>query len=204
MHMPRFAMPLLIVLAAPLAAFAPEPDPIPRRWQLSVEAGPLRIASVDVEGTGPRAYYFLTYKVTNTTDQDLLFTPQFELGTNEGEILRSGRGVPGAVTRDVLARLDSPYIQDQTSVVGILTQGEANAKEGVVIWPVTNHHVNEVSIYGAGFSGETRAVEFTNAEGQADKAILRKTLLLRYQTPGELRDQGSRPLEMVEKLWIMR
>lgn len=191
-------------LGASLVALAPEPDPIPRRWQLAVDVGPLRTASVDLPGVGTRSYYFLTYKVTNTTDQDLLFTPSFELGTDEGVLLRSGRDVPGAVTADVLNRLQSPFIQDQTSVVGILAQGEANAKEGVVIWPITDHHVNEVTIYAAGFSGEVRAVEFTDAKGQPAKAVLRKTLMLRYQTPGEVRDMGARSLELVEKQWIMR
>lgn len=201
----RFTMTMSVAaLGVSLVALAPEPDPIPRRWQLAVEVGPLRTASVEVKGAGTRSYYFLTYKVTNATDQDLLFTPSFELGTDEGEVLRSGRDVPSAVTADILGRLQNQFMQDQTNIVGILPQGEANAKEGVVIWPITDHHVNEVSIYAAGFSGEIRSVEFTDAKGQKAKAVLRKTLMLRYQTPGEVRDMGSRPLELVEKQWIMR
>lgn len=201
----RLAMSAAVVtLGASLAAMAPEPDPIPRRWQLAVEAGALRVASVEVQGEGTKAFYFMTYKVTNTTDQDLLFTPSFELGTDEGEVLRSGRNVPTQVTKDIMDRLDSPFIQDQTSIVGVLPQGEANAKEGVVIWPVNDLHVNEVTIYGAGFSGETRAVEYKNAKGETEKALLRKTLMLRYQTPGEIRDMAGRSLELTEKQWIMR
>ncbi|CAG0970151.1 hypothetical protein PHYC_01200 [Phycisphaerales bacterium] len=201
----RYATTAIVVtLGASLAAMAPEPDPIPRRWQLAVETGPLRVASIQIPGEITRAYYFLTYKVTNTTDQDLLFTPSFELGTDEGEVLRSGRGVPTQVTRDILERLNSPFIQDQTSIVGVLPQGEANAKEGVVIWPINDLHVNEVTIYGAGFSGETRAVEYKNAKGENEKALLRKTLMLRYQTPGEIRDMAGRSIELADKQWIMR
>ncbi len=201
----RFTMTMSVAaLGVSLVALAPEPDPIPRRWQLAVEVGPLRTASYDVKDVGTRSYYFLTYKVTNTTDQDLLFTPSFELGTDEGELARSGRDVPSAVTADIVSRLQNQFLQDQTNIVGILPQGEANAKEGVVIWPITDHHVNEVTVYAAGFSGEVRAVEFTDAKGKPAKAILRKTLMLRYQTPGEIRDMGSRPLELSEKQWIMR
>ncbi|MDX2131929.1 MAG: hypothetical protein SFY69_07755 [Planctomycetota bacterium] len=199
-----FVLAVTSLAGSSLVALAPEPDPIPRRWQLSVDVGPLRVASVSVEGVGVRPYYFLTYKVTNATDQDLLFTPMFELGTDEGELLRSGRDVPEAVTRDILQRLANPFIQDQTSIVGVLPQGEANAKEGVVIWPVTDAHVGEVVVYAAGFSGETRAVEFAGADGRPQKVLLRKTLMLRYPTHGELRDQGSRPIEVDEKRWIMR
>jgi hypothetical protein len=194
----------LVCSAVAVTGLAPEPDPVPKRWQLALEAGPLRVASVQVPGQGVRSYYFLTYKVTNTTEQDVLFTPIFELGTDNGEILRSGRDVPSVVTADILARLNNPLIQDQIGIVGLLAQGEANAKEGVVIWPVTDHHVTEISIYAAGFSGETRTVEITNARGEKDKIILRKTLMLRYQPPGEIRDWGSRPIELVEKQWIMR
>lgn len=194
----------LSLSGAAMVAMAPEPDPIPRRWQLSVEVGPLRVASMEVPGEGTRAFYFLTYKVTNATDQDLLFTPMFEMGTDEGELIRSGRGVPAEVTRDILARLNNPFIQDQISIVGVLPQGEANAKEGVVIWPVSDTRVGEVVIYASGFSGETRPVEFTGADGEPRKVLLRKTLMLRYPTHGELRDMGSRPIEVGERRWIMR
>src|SRR5258707_477367 len=67
---------------------APEPDPIPRRWQLSIEPGPLRIATVEVPNEGPKAFFYMTYKVTNTSGGDLLFAPSFDLATNNGDVLR--------------------------------------------------------------------------------------------------------------------
>ena len=33
---------------------------------------------------------------------------------------------------------------------------------------------------------------------------VRKTLQLRYQPPGEIRDQGSKPFEVIEQRWVMR
>ncbi len=197
------ALSALVASATVMVAFAPEPDPIPRRWQFAVESGPLRVASVEQDGKSV-AYYFLTYKVTNITNQDLLFTPIFELGTDEGELIRSGRDVPASVTKEIIGRIESVFVEDQINIVGPLLQGEANAREGVVIWPVNDLHVNEISIYASGFSGETKSVEFKNAKGVSEKAVLRKTLMLRYQTPGELMEQGDRPIELVEKQWIMR
>lgn len=187
-----------------MVALAPEPDPVPRRWQLSIEPGPLRLASVEIPNEGTRAYYFMTYKVTNTTDQDLLFAPAFELANDDGEVLRSGREVPAEVTKDVLGRLESPFIQDQITIVGTLLQGEANAKEGVVIWPVTNTHPREITVYAAGFSGETRGYETKNADGTVNRILLRKTLMMSFTSPGELKAHGTEPIGMSDKRWVMR
>src|ERR1041384_7762631 len=79
-------------LSSPRPAYgAPEPSPVPKRWELDIQPGPLRTAVVNTE-SGPRSYFFLTYKVTNNGTADLLFAPAFELATDEtGEPLRSGR-----------------------------------------------------------------------------------------------------------------
>lgn len=191
------------VMAGLAPAMAPEPDPIPRRWQLAVEPGPLRIATVQTQA-GPQSFYFLTYKVTNTSDQDLLFAPSFDLVTGEGEPRRSGRDVSAEVTREILGRLESPFMQDQISIVGTLLQGEANAKEGVVIWPVNDTRVSEILIFAAGFSGETRGIEIKNAEGKLERVLLRKSLMMRFEAPGELREMAGKELPRVESRWVLR
>jgi len=191
------------VMAGMAPAMAPEPDPIPRRWQLAFEPGPLRIATVKT-AAGSQSYYFMTYKVTNTSDQDLLFAPSFDLVTRVGEARRSGRDVSAEVTRELLGRLESPFIQDQISIVGTLLQGEANAKEGVVIWPVNDTRVGEIMIFAAGFSGETRGIEVRNAEGKLERVLLRKSLMMRYEAPGELRNMAGKELPRVESLWVLR
>jgi len=191
--------------AAPLVALAPEPDPIPRRWQLDVEPGSLRVAVVDVADVGPRTYFFMTYKVTNASGGDLLLAPAMELATDEGEVLRAGRDVPAAVTREILGRLESPFLQDQTSIVGIILQGEENAREGLAIWPANDLDLSEVTVFAAGFSGETAPVEFKDPEtGKPSRVLLRKSLMLRYQTMGELKPNSSNPLTLAESRWVMR
>jgi hypothetical protein len=195
---------LSLGLFAAALGLAPEPDPIPRRWQLSIEPGPLRIATVSTDD-GPKAYFYLTYKVTNTSGGDLLFAPSFDLATNNGDVLRSGRDVPATVTKSLLDTLGNKYLEDQISIVGNLLQGEGNAKEGLVVWPANNLHLTDLEVYAAGFSGETKSVETVDAKtGKTTKATVRKTLQIRYQTPGEIRDQGSKPFEVLEKRWVMR
>lgn len=201
-----------IVLPAALtpsaAVAAPEPDPVPRRWQLSVEPGAMRVMSVTLPAKDgvqeTRQYYVLTYKVSNNTGQDLLFTPSFELATDEGDLLRSGREVPAEATKAVVDALENALLQDQVSIVGMLLQGEENAKDGVAIWPVTRNHVRQLEVYANGFSGETQAMEvFDPATKATKRVLLKKTLQIRYTPQGEVQT-SSEPLTVQEQRWIMR
>lgn len=201
-----FARLLVVtIMAGSLAGFAPEPDPVPRRWQLDVKLGPLRFASVEVPGSGPQAFFFMTYTVTNASGTDVLLAPAWDLATSDGEVLRSGRNVPASVTRDLLAKLENPYLQDQIDIIGVLMQGEENAKDGLVIWSATDFRLDEIAVYGAGFSGEAKPFEVLNpATGDRDKVLLRKTIMARYQTPGDIERSGSDPFEPYEVRWVMR
>lgn len=201
----RLAVALAAVLGLFMTAMAPEPEPVPRRWQFDLKTGPLRVATVEVPEVGRRSYFYMTYKVTNNTGQDLLLAPAFDLAADSGEVIRSGRDVPADVTRQVLSELQSPFIQDQIGVLGILLQGEENAREGVVIWPANSLDSGEIVVYAGGFSGETRAIEVADPKtGKPTKATLRKTLMQRYLLPGELRKRDSTPLEPYEVRWVLR
>lgn len=200
-----FTVLIAAAMVAIMPGMAPEPDPAPRRWQLAIEPGSLRVASVEVAGKGRQAYFYFTYKVTNGSGNDLLFAPSFDLGVDAGSVRRSGRDVPADVTKTILADLESKDLQDQIGIVGMLPQGEENAKEGVVIWPVNETHLAEISIYAAGFSGEMRTVSSKDPKtGKTSTTTVRKTLMLRFQGPGDLQNVGSNPLPLVEQRWIMR
>ncbi len=207
----------LVACAAPAArAMAPEPAPVPKRWQLDVETSPLRLSVVDVPGQGPRAFFYMTFKATNNSASDLLFAPAFELATDDMIVLRSGRDVPGAATSELIERMQNPLLEDQIGVVGNLLRGEENAKEALVAWPLPATFQSEIVVYCAGFSGETATVEVPNpaslmasASGSAapvkmDKKVLRKTLMLRYRVPGELNPAAGLELRPFETGWIMR
>lgn len=206
----RVSAAVACVLAAlSLTALAwtrpPEPDPLPKRWQLDIDVGALRVAQLQVEGQEPQMYYYMTYRVTNNSGQDLQFAPVFELGTDEGELFRAGRDVPRAARLELLGRLDNPLLEDQIAILGTILQGKENAKDGLVIWPVGDLNVDEVSVYAAGFSGETARIELKDpGTGEIREIVLRKTLMVRYQIPGSLELRGSEPLRPKEERWIMR
>lgn len=199
------AVGALTALAGLAGMAAPEPDPVPRRWQLDVKLGPLRVAKVDVPGGTSKAYFYLTYKVTNASGTDVLLAPAWDLATSDGRIARSGRNVPAAVTQELLKTLHSDYLEDQISIIGVLMQGEENAKDGLVVWAIDDLRVNEVDVFAAGFSGESKPMEVLNpSSGEKEKVLLRKTLMARYSTPGEIENQGSAPFDPAEVRWIMR
>jgi hypothetical protein len=196
----------LSMVAAPTAmALAPEPAPVPKRWQLEIETSPLRLTTVQLPGGEQRAYFYLTFKVTNNTATDLLFAPSFELATDELVVLRSGRGVTGAATAELIERMQNPLLMDQIDVVGTLLRGEENAREALVAWPMPATFQSEISVYCAGFSGETATVEVPDpVSGKTEKKLLRKTRELRFRLPGELSAAAGLELVPVEERWIMR
>lgn len=199
-----------VVLAAaavvPALGLAPEPDPVSKRWQLDVTPGELRVAYVG-RGEEAAAYLYFTYSVTNNTGKDLEFVPSFELATDSGDIAASGVGVAPAVTDAIIESLEHPFIEDQVDILGPIQQGPENAKHGLVVWPVADFDADEIRVFGAGFSGETESLELTDPRtGEVQRLVFRKTLMLRFGTPGELRvaEMGDQPFEVSEKRWIMR
>lgn len=200
------AAALVLLALVPATGLAPEPDPVPSRWQLNVKPGELRVRYVDTRD-GAGAYLYLTYTVVNNTGTDLEFVPAFEMATDSGVSQMSGVGVPPSVTDTIIDSLANPFLQDQVEILGPIQQGPENAKHGVVIWPLEDYQADEIRIYGAGFSGETETIHLTNpATGSLEELIFRKTLMLRYDVPGEIRVQevGTTPFNRVEQRWIMR
>ena len=194
-----------LVMAGVLMGLAPEPDPAPKRWELDVQMGPLRVATVTDGDRGDRVYFFQTFRVTNNTGREVFFAPAFDLGTEEGAVVRAGRGVSGGVVRTLLDRLEDPLLEDQYAIIGPLLQGEENARDGLVIWLAPDLAADEYSVYGIGFSGESETYVVPDPEtGEATEKVLRKTLRLTYCVPGEIRGRGADPLEQCGRRWIMR
>ncbi|MEN0020389.1 MAG: hypothetical protein AAF747_05855 [Planctomycetota bacterium] len=204
---------VLVAVSLPLvhvASAVPEPDPVPTRWELDFDAGPMRVAVVPVkESDGSvtdRTFYYFTYQVTNYSSEDLDFVPSFTLATGAGDVQASGIAVPDSVTRSLITRLRDPLLQDQIEIIGTIRRGEAYARSGIVIWPVLDNDPEELTVYAAGFSGESETVEFPSADDEPVRLTFRKTRMLRYDTPGDLRPdiQGDEPFTLSESRWIMR
>lgn len=197
---------VVLALQVPLiAGLAPEPDPVPTRWELDFKPGPLRVMHIDSGGGIVRPYFFMTYRVTNFSGQDLIFAPAFDLVTAEGAVRRGGREVPPQVTQYLMNELRNPLLEDQVSILGQILQGVENAKDGLVVWPADDLETDAVQVFAAGLSGEYKPFIVRDPETKRNKRVmLRKTLMLTYATPGSLRERGSEPLELAEQVWVMR
>lgn len=191
--------------AAPAAA-APEPEPFPTKWEFDFKPGPLRLTTVTMPDGSNGAYFYLTYQVANYSGRDRVFAPAFDLMTDQGQLIRAGRDVAPDVARTIRERLANPLLEDQFSIVDTLLQGKDNARFGLVIWPAAGLWMDEVSIFASGFSGESTVYFTTEPEtGERRRHVLRKTRVLRYPTPGELRPgNGAVGLELGESTWVMR
>lgn len=193
------AVASLAAMVFACAAWAyPKPAPVPYRWELNFESGPLRLYIDPVEGN---AYWYFTYTVTNRTGKDQLWAPKMVLYTDAGEIMESGRDVPVRVTEDLLELLGNELLEDQNTVIGEILQGRENAKEGLVIWPAKTTKVTELSLFISGISGETARVKNPIT---AEEVTLRKTLQRDYLIPGDPLARGSEPLELLQETWVMR
>jgi hypothetical protein len=189
------------MLSAAVALAAPLPDPVPRKWEFRFEPGPLRVAVVDTEEAGPQAFYYMTYYVENNTGTDRYFAPRFELATDEGDLLRSGRGVPREAVEQIMGMLRNDLLLDEIRVQGPLLQGDENAREGLVVWPCEDYSIDEVTVFAAGFSGENALVRRPD---NGETVLLRKSKMLRHAVPGDLNVGSDDPLARTLERWIMR
>lgn len=203
----------------------PEPSPYPLAWELTFEHGKPKRIVVDVPGRGRRAFWYMTYRVTNETEQDQEFLPFFEMVTSEGEVLRSDRNIPRVVFDTIKARERNEFLEPATKIAGIVRVGEDQARDGVAIWPepervVNGEEMGSFSIFITGISGEVvtykivkgelvpiepaKAAEQLKGVKEEDIVILRKTLQLNYIVTGDnVRPDRDEVHERPEE-WVMR
>jgi hypothetical protein len=216
MMLKRFALPVLTAAAA-LALWGsanraqafPEPSKYPISWQLNFEYEHPRRIVVEVPGERlPKAYWYLTYTVTNKTGQERDFVPYFTMVTKDGKAIRSDRGVPKVVFEQIKARtgnklLESPWLVNDTLLVG-----EDQARDSVAIWEEPSPEMGTFSLFLAGLSGESVELKdaagktMTDADGKA--IVLFKTLQLDYTVSGDEVMPGLDPIDKTHERWVMR
>jgi len=158
-------------------------------WQFDITPGPMRLFVDARDGT---PYWYMTYEVVNNTGEDQRFAPKLELVDDEGRITVSGQGVPSDVGRLLLRRLNNPLVEDQYTILGDILQGEGNAKEGLVVFRVTQLDSNELTLFVSNLSSERRLVRDANG----DTAVVRRQYRVAYSVPGDAIPRGSEALEL--------
>ena len=184
------------VSAASLRAEFPKPSPYPKSWELNFEHGkPKRVV---VDG---RAYWYMTYQVTNNSGQERPFLPAFELVTEDGRIVRNDLRIPKAAFDKIKSLEGNKYIEPAALIAGELRIGVDQAKDGVAIWPEPAPEMGQFSIYVSGLSGEIAEVK-TGATTKP--VILHKTLQLNYLIRGDEVYPGEDEVNENPEQWVMR
>ena len=179
----------------------PKPSPYPKSWELKFEHGtPKRVVVAVPNSNVPKAYWYMTYTVTNDTDKEHLFLPALELLTEDGKVVRNDINIPRAVFDAVKKREGMRFLQPAELVGGELRLGPDQAKDGVAIWPEPSAEMGHFSIFVTGLSGETATVKGPDGKDQ----ILRKTLQLNYLIRGDDVYPGEDEVNENPQEWVMR
>ncbi|MEM6560873.1 MAG: hypothetical protein AAF656_04670 [Planctomycetota bacterium] len=199
----------VLLPAEPATAF-PQPSNYPISWQLDFTHEDPRRIVVEVPGEAePTAYWYMTYRVTNNTDQERLFLPVFEMMTSAGNVIRSDRGISPAVFDAIKARTGDRFLKESLDLSGsTLLVGADQTQHGVAIWPEPNPELGRFTIYIGGLSGEAAPVTNTAGEPLKDAdgndILLFKTKQIDYRLLGDDIRPGNDPLEKEGETWVMR
>lgn len=217
---------VLITLIFPSAASlwaAPEPAlvPPPGVWQLDIELhGEPRQITVNLPGDRAlsktaqqpqtRRYWYLLYTVVNNTGQDVEFYPQFELITDTLKLYQAGARERRPVFEAIREQHERavPLIEPESMLTGKILQGDDNARDSVAIFEDFDPNAREVAIFAVGLTNETVKIDHpTDLDPQTSKprqVLLRKTLCLKYQVPGDVHRLQNRVMLYRNRDWIMR
>ena len=201
-----FSLTVVALMIAALAPFAraeafPEPSPYPKAWELDFEHDkPKRVVVPDAKTGAPRAYWYMTYRVTNNTNNEQPFLPAFELVTQDGRVVRNDISIPRAVFEEVKKREGNRYLEPAALIAGKLRIGPDEARDGVAIWPEPSAEMGQFNIFVSGLSGEIATVK-----GPTTKpVILHKTLQLNYLIRGDEVYPGEDEVNENPQQWVMR
>ncbi len=225
-----WAVVLASVAAAqspPPAGRGPQPAPWPIAWELRFEHAPPQRILVQLPGeSSPREYWYLLYRVINTSATTQHFYPLFELVTEDLRVVPTDMGVSPLVFEAIRERHREGYpeLLPPSEAVGPLPAGEDYARESVAIWRATDLPGNRFTIFVGGLSGEARVVpnpaydpaapetiEVPDLFGQLRPVVvnpryftIRKTLELDYLLPGSPAQHWQIAPVLERRRWVMR
>src|SRR5688500_6554577 len=186
----------------------PKPSPYPITWELDFTHGAPKRVVVNAPGGPPKAYWYMTYTVTNNTDEERTFLPVFEMLTDDGRVIRSDRNIPYRVFEVIKSREGNRFLEHFTQLGGQIRLGEDQAKEGVAIWEEPMPEMGHFSIFANNLSGEIVIMKDENGKDLKDPdgrpVILRKTKQLNYFIRGDDVFPGEDQVNENPEQWVMR
>lgn len=191
---------------------APQPNPVPKSWELKFDFDDLQRIEVRVPGEAkPRVYWYMLYTVVNNTGRDVNFFPEFEIVTDKFQVIPAEMAAPPAVFEAIkkLHGEQYPHLVQPIKAIGKLLQGEDNGIDSVAIFPQIPLQVNNFTVFVGGLTGEN--VRMKNPAWRPDSPkdvketfVLNKTLRIVYRLPGDPQFRDTvLPMRLVRD-WVMR
>ena len=207
---------LILLQSSPKAQAFPKPSINRISWELDFQhAMPSRI-TVRVPGAdAPKAYWYMTFTVTNNTNDEQEFLPVFDLVDDKGNVPRSAQNIPKEVFEAIKMREGKKLLEPLAKVSGRLLVGADQARDSVAIWPEPLERMGTFKIYVSGLSGEAvwlkgdketpmSQADWTKTKPEDAGNIRRKTLESEIQVPGDEFYQGRDPVLNKGEKWVMR
>lgn len=149
---------LSAVVALPLTSLwaFPEPLIVSDAWEYKFTYDaprPIAVRNIDGEFVW---YWYMTYTVQNNTGRERMFAPEFQVATDEGDIVTANRRIPPTVFNAIKTRLGNDLLEGPVEVNGRFLVGDDNIKDSLIIWPAPTKPVGRMTIFVAGMSGETQ------------------------------------------------
>lgn len=180
---------------------APAPSVVPITWELTFkQQAPERLIMTLPGKSEPQTLWFFRYTVTNETGKDVLFTPEFQLLTDTGQIIASGKEGANDAFEAIKELYANSLMVSPIQVISKLLQGVDNAKDSVVIFANVDKDARVFKLEVSGISGETAEVENPLTH---EKVILHKTLVVEYEIPGEAIGIDPHP-QLKSTTWVMK
>jgi hypothetical protein len=179
----------------------PKPSPYPKSWELDFQHGkPTRIVVQPAGSNTPKAFWYMTYTVTNNSDAEQLFLPSFDMALEDGRVIANDINIPKEVFDTIKKREGARFLERAALIGGQLRIGPDQAKDGVAIWPEPALRMGRFSIFCSGLSGENATVKGPSGKD----VILRKTLQLNYLIRGDEVYPGEDEVNEQPQEWVMR
>ena len=192
---------------------APEPAVVQRGGQWTIDVQYSQPLQIDVRLIGqeqPRRFWYTILTLTNNTIQDEVpLILECQLVTDTFKTVPAGKGVRKEVFERIKIKHQGqyPFLESMDFEDTRLRSGSDNTRDIVIIWPEFDPLAKRVSLFIAGLSNETAALEHPvkkDADGKPTMVYLQKTLQLIYAntTDPALRNQAV--LSPIKQNWVMR
>jgi hypothetical protein len=202
------------ILSVGIVRAAPRAATIASAWQLDFDFhDPQRIELTRAGGGSPVEFWYLLFRVTNNTGQDVQFFPSIRLVTDTLDVVPAGDNINPTVYDLIAARHrdEFPFLAPPNKITGPLLQGEENSRSSVAVFRRFDPQADSFTIHVSGISGEITRIAnpaFDRAKVESPENprsfTLRRTLTIRYGLPGDETTSDAATAIRLSREWVMR